>query len=161
LYLAMARFYAPVRFKADHLLEFRPTRHTHEWEVTFVFKGPIADNGVIINLLDVKKALDPLVQKLEGTFLNGHPEILSAPEPVCAAARVPTCENLARYFYWYLVAGDHALEFPEHVTLEQVHVQLEELGRPANGERGYAIVDVTDFLPELLRRRHLQVARLG
>ncbi len=157
----MARFYAPVRFKADHRLEFRPTRHTHEWEVTFVFKGPIGDNGVIINLIEVKKALEPLMSRIEGTFLNGHPELLAAPAPINVAAEIPTCENLARYFYWYLVAGDHDLKFPELVALEQVHVQLEELGRPQNGERGYAIVDVTDFMPELLRRRHLQVARVG
>lgn len=156
----MAHFYAPVRFKADHVLEFRPTRHTHEWEVTFVFKGPINEtNGVIINLLEVKQALDPLVRRIEGTFLNGHAELLAAPPPICVAAEIPTCENLARFFYWYMVAGDHDLVFPDRVVLEQVRVQLEELGRPANGEWGYAIVDVSDFLPELLRRRHLQVAR--
>ncbi len=156
----MARVFAPFRFQADHSLSLRPERHWHQWEVEFVFRGPIDEaTGVVINLIEVKACLDPIVRRLDGSYLNENAVLTNAPAPIDTAARIPTCENLARFFYWYLLCGDHRLPVPADVTLEQVRVQLEEKLEGGQGERGYATIDASDLAPELLRRRRLAAAR--
>ncbi len=65
--------------------------HGHNWKVAISFRGKeLAANGILIDFLDIGKALDGLIDKLDHSVINN----------VQPFDRLnPTSENLARWFY--------------------------------------------------------------
>ncbi|RJP25993.1 MAG: 6-carboxytetrahydropterin synthase QueD [Candidatus Omnitrophota bacterium] len=65
--------------------------HGHNWKVAISFRGKeLARNGILIDFLDIGKALDGLLEKLDHGVINEIPpfDVMN-----------PTAENLARWFH--------------------------------------------------------------
>src|SRR5690606_37891389 len=89
----------PVRFTASHSLAVREEMHPHEYTVVLELTGPVDPNsGFVVDMGEVRRLLEPLVQQLDGTTLNNNPALIAAGSAGAMAARFPTCECLAAYF---------------------------------------------------------------
>jgi len=70
--------------KCEHL-------HGHNWKVTITLSAKKLDAaGLAIDFNEAKKILSGILQKLDHTFLNGHPYFQKLN---------PSSENIARYIY--------------------------------------------------------------
>lgn len=72
------------RYESAHMLPKVPTGHKcgvmhgHSYKLTVVVRGPIRDDGFVIDFSDVKDAVNPLIRQLDHQTLN-HIEGLSNP----------------------------------------------------------------------------------
>ncbi len=65
--------------------------HGHNWKVAISFRGKkLAENGILIDFLDIGKALDGLLELLDHSVINEISPFDSIN---------PTAENLARWFH--------------------------------------------------------------
>lgn len=65
--------------------------HGHDYIVTVFYRGvPHEQDGMIVNLIDIKPVVAQVLKPLENSFLNDLPEF---------AAKPPTLENLVQYLW--------------------------------------------------------------
>jgi 6-pyruvoyltetrahydropterin/6-carboxytetrahydropterin synthase len=126
--------YVPFEFRARHWLPVRPEPHEHTYRVTFGICGEVdPTTGFVIDMGEVRAALEPRVAQFAQQELNGHPAFASSAGGSGAAVN-PTCELMARYFvdaYLSSLGGGEA-------RLRSVEVKLLEDG---SGEYGHAVVE--------------------
>jgi len=79
-------------FLASHSLSVREEPHPHLWRMEVVLSGE-PQEGMIVNLPEVRTAFETVVASLSQTFLNENP-LLDA-----SAKATPTCETLCAYFF--------------------------------------------------------------
>lgn len=79
-------------FVASHSLAVREEPHLHLWRIEACLSGE-AQNGMIVNLQQLRSAFDAILSPLHETFLNENR--LLPPE----AQAAPTCETLSDYLF--------------------------------------------------------------
>ncbi|MCS6988848.1 MAG: 6-carboxytetrahydropterin synthase [Chloroherpetonaceae bacterium] len=104
-------------FVASHSLPARPEPHPHLWRMEVVISGE-PKNGMIINLLDARKAFEGVIAPLSQTFLNENP-LLDAP-----ARATPTCETLGGYFFRAFEQSIESRFAAQNPTLKLKSVQV-------------------------------------
>jgi 6-pyruvoyltetrahydropterin/6-carboxytetrahydropterin synthase len=71
--------------------------HGHNWNVeVFVRCARLNEIGIGIDFRDVKRAINELMESIDHTYLNEHPDF---------SGENPTSESVARYLYRKLGAG--------------------------------------------------------
>lgn len=80
-----------LRLKATHSLEEVEAPHEHVWRIEAGFSGPVAE-GRIVSLPALRNRLEPIVDRLRGTYLNSNPDLDAD------SRAYPTCESLTYYF---------------------------------------------------------------
>ena len=85
-------------FSAAHRLINHPWAcsriHGHNWKVETTVAGEELDeNGMVVDLVELKKHIDACVQQFDHRIINDVPPFTS---------RNPTSENIAKYLYDYI-----------------------------------------------------------
>jgi len=76
---------------------FTPHGHGHDYEMDVFFEGPVDPvTGMVMNLIDVDRLLDEVVEPVRGKHLN-----FEVPE---FETKVPTTENLAAWLSERVIA---------------------------------------------------------
>jgi len=84
-------------FEAAHSLGMLPPTHKchgvhgHHYTIRVYCTGPVDERGFVIDYGDIKEALDPLIKRVDHSFLNEE-----------LAMEQPSTENLARWFWFEL-----------------------------------------------------------
>ena len=131
----------PVEFTVTHALPVNPASHAHTYRLTLSLAGPIdPETGFIVDMNMVRKLVQPMIDKLQGTQLNDHPLLKDATPQGALAAKFPTCETLARFFVEKLRIPLNALR--PSVTLKCVEVRLVGEQEVAKLEWGYATIEL-------------------
>lgn len=94
------RFY----FEAAHFIPEHPkcgSMHGHSYVVEVEATGPIQDDGMVVDYSRLKAAVQPLIDGLDHTELNGH-------------FAIPTAEHIAEYILEMVV---EKLELVSAVTV--------------------------------------------
>ena len=84
-----------ISFSAKHQLRLGQGAleqlHEHTWRVRVELQGPeLAEEGLLVDFLKVKKLLGEIADKLKGRDLTNLPGLIG---------KNPSAENVARYFY--------------------------------------------------------------
>ena len=106
----------PFEFYASHSLSVREKPHNHLWTLKLFVRG-IPKDGIVIDILKLRRIADPYVEGLSDTYLNENPA-LTEEQAAC-----PTCEMLSAYFFRNIAPEVPAFD----AELKAVEVELREL----------------------------------
>lgn len=94
------------RYESAHMLPKVPAGHKcgvmhgHSYELTVVVRGPIREDGFVIDFTDIKDAVNPLVKQLDHQTLN---DIEGLSNPTVEAQLVWLWDHLSSLTYlWEL-----------------------------------------------------------
>ncbi len=107
------------RLAALHSLEEVETPHEHVWRIEAGFSGPV-EHGRIVSLPALRNRLEPVVDRLQGTFLNSNPSLDAA------SRTYPTCESLALYFAEAFQKTVKEAAW-DRVKLTQIQISVDEM----------------------------------
>ncbi|MCK6439689.1 MAG: 6-carboxytetrahydropterin synthase [Planctomycetes bacterium] len=89
----------PFEFRATHWLPVRSDPHDHGFQLMLTIEGPLnPTNGFVVDMYEVRKIVEPLIDGLKGSTLNGNQSLQRGSSAGKLAATYPTCETLASYF---------------------------------------------------------------
>lgn len=115
---------------AAHALSVREEPHLHLWRIEAVVSGE-PQNGMIINLPELRNAFETIVKPLRQTFLNKNPCLNQE------AQQTPTCETLAQFFLTKFNAV-LATQFAEQNPTVKIKSILVAICEPDGAEWGAA-----------------------
>ncbi|MDW8465088.1 MAG: 6-carboxytetrahydropterin synthase [Chloroherpetonaceae bacterium] len=105
------------KFIASHSLTVREEPHPHLWRVDVSISGE-PQNGMIVNLQQIRSAFNAILLPLHNTFLNENAAL-----PAVAQA-APTCETLSDYLFSAFDACLQAEFLPHNPTLQLASVEV-------------------------------------